>query len=277
MVGLIEEVILNRMPRFMRGPNLGRLLKAFAAPLDGDVEALRQGLTFSNPLLCPRELLPEIARDRGLPMYPGEPEEATRLRLSRWLQLHRQRGSHEGAMRHAQPYFLGLGTALPTIRIVHQGGVGPTANWHTLTPQGAYSKIRRYPSNFDFDGTGSTKWARWWVFIYMSGTGIAPPNTYDDGHAYNDGARYDCGGLSAQNLVDIPGLFTSWKRAGTWCGGVALVWDAGDVDPTGTPAQDASGWWSLPNGAGTWARPYNPATHLATRPPRVQWIYDNPG
>jgi len=44
----------------------------------------------------------------------------------------------------------------------------------------------------------------------------------------------------------------------------------------GTPTQDASGWWSLPNGANTWAGYVDPATGLGTRPPNFQWIYDNP-
>lgn len=275
-IGLLEQFVLNRAPKFLRGKNLGRLLKSYALTLDGSDEALRIGLTFNNPLLCPRDCLPAVAKDRGLKIPSSMPEEGVRQMLAQWFQLHRARGSHEGVLRHVRNYF--APGPYPTMQIVHQSGDGATAVWSKLDSAGKFTETFVTPSNFNYDEFPN-HWARWWLFIYMHESGYTEPNTYDDGHAYDDGEVHDAAGANPFPVAAWDDIFTmahDWKRGGTWLGGIALVWRAGDVNPASTPTQNAEGWWSLPSGFGTWRDATNLGTGLATRPPMVQWIYDNP-
>jgi len=276
----------------MAGPNNLAFYAAIGSQLDAMAEKILVGRLSSNPFAgganptregaarladgrlieCDVQALPAIADQRGITLYPTEPELSKRYRLSRWWQLHKRRGTHKGELEHVWPYFLGLATTMPVIDIVHQAADNSSATWHRIDATGTYSVYRKTPGNFDFDGTSA--WWRWFAFVRMSGTGIAGPNTYDDGHTYDDGSIYDAGGLSTAQQRDIAQMFLDWQSAHSECIGVALVWGSSAVDRTSTPTQDPSGWWSLPNGAGTWAKAYNPTTHLATRPPMVQWIYE---
>jgi hypothetical protein len=274
----LAAVILRRAPKFLRGPNLGRFLESYAATLDGSVQQLRTGLTFSNPAICPREALPDISFDRSIKIYDTQPEEAQRDILSHWLQLHRGRGSHYGEIDHVRRYFI-TASAYPTIRIVHQSGGGsPVATWHTVDPLGIYTVHVASPSNFNYDDRPSL-WSRWWAFVEMAGTGYTAPITYGSGHTYGDGSLYGQGGtnpFTSAMKADIVSMFQDWKAAHSWLAGVILVWPPAVLDITATPTQDADGRWSLPNGANTWAGIVDPTTGKATRPYGYQWIYDNP-
>src|SRR5262245_3411932 len=105
VLGLLESSILKLAPKFLRGPNIGRFLKSYAAMQDGNVEALRQGMTLSNPLVCPAEGLPAISKDRTIKIPPSMPEEGVRDMLAHWFQLHRFRGQHQGVLRYLRFYF----------------------------------------------------------------------------------------------------------------------------------------------------------------------------
>lgn len=271
-IGLIEKYILNRAPKFLRGPNAGRFLKSFALALDGNHEALRIGLTFDNPLLCPRECLPTIAKDRGLRMYPSEPEAGTRVRLSKWLQLHRMRASHQGVMRHVQPYF--LPGPVPTIRIFHQAGDGSSSECHTLEASGRYSIARATPSNFDYSGD-TASWGKWFMVIDATdANGVAvpaltAPRKWDDGCRWDeDGVRWN--GFTAQTGIDLAAMAQDWKRAGTRMEAAMINRMPGTLDATTTWAQDGSGWTTVPNG--NWGSPVS-GQGDPTRPPYLQWFY----
>jgi len=280
----------------MQGPRVKTLLGAIGAQLDATAEQIMQArlqavafaggpnaartgaarLSDGRLIECDPIMLPLHGQQRGIRVYPTEPVLSRRVRISRWWQLHQRRGTHRGEMEHAQPYFLSLATTLPTIRIVHQPGDGASAYWHTLDPNGVYSLTRVAPSNFNYDGQTS-KWARWFVFLDMTGTGIAGPPLYNaiGGHRYGDGTLYGVGGLPAGAFADIVSMFRDWKSARSWLAAVVLVWPPATLDPNGTPTQDADGRWSLPNGK--WGRLVDPATGKGTRPIGYQWIYDNPG
>lgn len=276
ILGFLQDDINARTPKFLRNPNIARFLETVGFMLDLNVQSLAEGFRLSNPLKCDPSAFPSLSRDRKIRLYPNEPEASKRYRLSRWRQIRRHDGSAYGAMINLQPYF--LPGVLPTIRIVHQSGdpgTGAIATWHTLSPAGVYTVYSPTVSNFDYDGHPE-KWSRWWAFIYMAGTGLAPPPTYDDGSTYDGGAVYDGPGLSAGQINDIATLLQGSNPPHAWLAGVALVWPPGDIDPTGTPTQDADGRWSLPNGANTWASTVDPTTGKATRPANVEWIYDNP-
>lgn len=256
----------------------GRLAAVPYAGTGADTAFLASG----QPIQCQPDALPVHSGDRGIRLYPTESIPAQRYLLADWHRLHEQRGRHEGEMRHAQPYFLdraAAGFALPQMWIVHQNNEAtPAAIWHTLTPAGIYQVTRVSPSNFDLDGRSSMG-ARWGCFIDMTGTGYTSPATYGDGDTYGDGLLYGMGGavpFGAYQAADVASMVVDWQAPHSWCQFVALVWQANAVGPSVTPTQDASGWWSLPAGANTWASPIDPATGLGTRPPYMEFVFDNP-
>lgn len=274
--GLIESIILNRVPKFLKGPSLGRLLRSYAAAEDGNVEALRQGLTLSNPLQCPTEDLIAISKDRGIPIYASEPEDSKRYVLAHWHTMHRFRGSSYGRMIRGRALFRGAdGTgSIPTFRAVHSNCNG-TTTWHAIDPLGVYTSTSDV-DNFDYDGS-TTKWSRTWVFVEMSESDYDAPPKYGDGHLYGDGSLYGVGspnGFSAALQSDLVDAIQWGGACHAHLTGVILNWGS-PIDITAAPAQDADGWWSLPNGANTWSVFADPDTGLATRPPRMQWIYEN--
>lgn len=270
----LAAVILNRAPKFLRGPNLGRFLQSYAATLDGNVEQLRQGLTFSNPLICPPEMLPVISYDRGIKLYPTEPEESKRYRLSRWLQLWRLKGSPMGEIDHVLPYFL-TASAMPTIRIVHTDGNAITT-WHTWDPvTRRHTSIRRSPGNWDWDGTYS-KWARWWAIIYLP-PGFGSYALWDGTDTWDGSAIWD--GVGADVIADLYAMFKDWKASHSRFSGLILTAlqptdsipgypGVHPFDPTSNAITDVNGWTTLPL-ANWWEPVYTGASYtgLATRMP----------
>lgn len=272
--GKFQKAISNVGVWYLRQKNLGTFLEAVALTLDGAADGMLMGMRLGYPLRCPADQLPVIAFDRGISLYPTEPTASRRQRLRMWWQLHKARGSHQGEMRHTQPYFL-PGLALPSIHIVHQDGTGAIATWHKLDGAGKYTSQQVTPSNFNYDGQDA-KWSRFGVFVDMTGTGVDPGPLYGDGHDYGDGSTYG-GGLTAAQTADIAAMFRDWKAAHSWLLFVVLVWPPATIDPTATPVQDADGRWSLPNGPNTWGVLVDPGTGKATRPSGYQWIYDGGG
>lgn len=279
-------------PDWFRARYLSTFFESLGALLDTQAQRVLDGrlaaIPYAGPdpgaprlasgqrIECQPDALPYHSADRLIPLYPTEPVLSQRVRLSRWRQLHAQRGTHRGEMNHVQPYFLPAVT-LPVLRIVHQAAPGAPAIWHQLDGSGIYSLYSNGSGNFDYDGR--SLWSRWTAFVEMQGNATyTPPHTYDDGHRYDDGSIYDQGTpvpLTAAAQADIATMFADWKGAHSWLGAVVLNWGT-PVDPTATPTQDATGWWSLPNGANTWAATVDPTTGLGTRPPYMLWIYDNP-
>lgn len=276
--GLLQKRITTKVAVwYLRQKNLATLLESIALVLDGSLQALYDGMRLSYPYRCAPEGLISLSLDRGIRLYDTEPDASKRDRLAHWWLLWKQKGSHQGEMRHARPYFMGADGKgiIPTIRIVHQCGDGSSATWHTVNgATGIYSAHKVTPSNFNYDGRPAL-WSRFWVFIYMAGTGIAVPPLYGDGHDYGDGTLYG-GGLTPGQCADIAKMFYDWKASHSWLGGVWLVWDASSVDPLGTPTQDGEGRWSLPNGTNTWSALVDPTTGKPTRPLGIQQIFDNP-
>lgn len=253
-------------------PNLGRLLESCGATFDAAME--RMYLSRSAGLVqpssfgaCSPAAFPFHASDRGLRLYPTEPDASKRFRLSRWRQLHQRRGTHRGELEHAQPYF--LPGALPTLRIVHQRGSGSSSLWHSVTPDGIYGTTLQGPSNWDFDGVDA-KWSRWWAIVYIGGTRIDTGTTYDDGSTYNGGQTYD--GQSASTVDDLVNLFLDWKGAHSELWGVILVRDASLLSPFGTSSVLPDGSTTYP--VGNWGMIIDPATGLPTRDARLDFIYD---
>lgn len=276
-----QDKIYEFTPGYMRGQNISILLEAVGATLDAYAERVTLGRLASNPLLCEPDALEYHSRDRGIQLYPSEPLESRRFRLARWRQLHAQRGTHQGELRHLQPYFLpaldapapfneGALYRLPKVRIVFQDGAGTSATWVTLLGDGTVERHRQTPSNWDWDGV-SARWARFWVILYVAGTALETACVkYGSGHVFGEaGLAY--GGIAAQAKADLVAMIRDWQSAHSLLWGFALARDATSFDPTATATTDAAGWTSLPTG--NWGRLIDPATNKRTRLPSATWIY----
>jgi hypothetical protein len=232
-------------------------------------------------LECRPDALPYHSADRGIPLFQSMGLLGQRMNLAAFRQLRAQKGTHWGEINHARGYFadaVAAGNSYPTIAIVFQTDEPtPSAVWYQVDPSGGRTLLCASPSNFNYDGA-STKRTRWWAFIDFAGTGYAAPNTYDSGGVYDtSGWVYDAPSLQAQQ--DLAAMFSTWHSSHSWLGGVVGIWPAASGAPfptsSGTPTQNSAGWWSLPNGAGTWASIVG-ADGRGSRPPNFVWFLDNP-
>lgn len=268
-VGAIQALITRVGPWFTKNKNIGTFLEATGITLDSAIQSLDQGLRLSQPLRCDVSAFPVLAKDRSMRIYPAEPEASKRLRLAQWKQLHRQRGTHQGEMRHSQPYFL---PDTPIMRIVHQDGAGASATWHTLGADGTYTIHRATPSNWNYDGQ-TAKWSRYWVITYAP-SAILDVARWDDGGTYDGGEVYD--GLLTSAAQDLVSMILEWKSAHSRMAAYILATDPASFNPAATAVTDPTGWTSLP--IGNWGSPLSPPpVAVNTRPPTALWVYeDNP-
>lgn len=282
-----QQFVPAQAPPWMQGPNMGTLLEAIGAQLDARAQQVLDGRVLGNPyaggatladgslIQCPPFALPIHAEQRGIPMYPTEPEAARRFRISQWLQLHRRRGTHLGEMQHLQPYWL-PGT-LPWIRIVFQDntGAGNRALWHTLSPTGTYSIHQTFTSNWAWDSRSDLR-TRFWVIVYWP-PGYANVFNWDGGPTWDSGPIYD--GVPAAVFADVWQLIYDWKSAHSWFAGLitTTLQPTDDIpgvpgvhpfDPASASTTNADGSTNLP--IGNWFEiSYSSGPNLGhhTRPP----------
>jgi hypothetical protein len=297
------------VPAYMRGPRMTTLLGAVGAQLDALQEQVLVGRLQANPyaggptldrsgaarladgrlIECEEFVLPIHAQQRGIRLFPTESTLSKRIRVSSHLLLKQQRGTHLGEIRYTRPYFAPDSTAAfaplayPHFAVAFQTNEAtPRSVWIEMDSAGNCFHRVSSPSNFDIDGRPSLR-TRYGVFVDMSATGYSAPWTYDSGHTYDSGGMYDVGDAPAftgAQMADVAAMLADWKSAHSWLQWVIFWWPmtGGAPFPTwnATPTQDATGWWSLPNGANTWSGLVDPATGLGTRPPNMVWIFDNP-
>lgn len=267
-IGVIQQFVDRVSPWFIRGKNTGAFLQANAIVLDEAIQSLSAGLYLSQPLRCDASALPVLSRDRSIRIYDTEPEESQRYRLSRWWQLHRQRGTHQGELRNLQPVFL---PASPLMRIVHQDGAGGRATWHTLATDGTYSIHKAEPSNWDFDGVPA-KWSRWWCILYREAAmGYLDAALWDGGASWDDGTLWD-GGPSTEQIADIVSALKEAQSAHSKLWGVIMTSEPASFDPTATAVTDPDGWTSLP--VGNWGFAIDNDTGLPSRPPYASFLFN---
>src|SRR6266404_616100 len=266
-IGQIQQLVSNIGPWFLHQRNIGTLLESYGATLDSAALSLEQGLRLSQPLRCDVSALPVLSADRKIRLYPTEPQQSQRFRLSQWKQLHRTRATHIGELKHSQPYFL---PSVPVMRIVHQDGAGGSATWWTLDGTGTPSVHVATPSNFNYDGQ-VTKWSRFWVILYPP-AGLVNLAHYDDGSTYDSTDFYD-GVAVTQILLDLVAMILEWQAPHSRLQAYILATDPASFDPTATAVTDPSGWTSLPTG--NWGSPLSPGPVVGrARPPSALWIFD---
>lgn len=285
-MGIFDRIITDFVPPWFRGTVMRKLLSGVAAAYDDAATRALAARTaaipyaagaktdLGAPLQCEPDVLEWHARDRGIRLYSTEPELSKRIRLSRWRQLWKRRGSHRGELENIQPYFLDR-PALPRMRIVHQDRatvgftVTPAASWHTLDSDGTYSVIKRSPSNWDWD-LDYTKVSRFWLIIYTDQLGFTQP-TWDGGEDWNGGQVWD-GLFTSAQIDDIIQMVKEAKAAHSILWGVILATDPTSFDPTSTAVTDPAGWTSLP--AGNWWSVIDNNTGKPTRLPSCSVVYN---
>ncbi len=266
-IGKIQRAVFRAVPWFLQGKNVGTLLESYGATLDTAVDTLEHGLRLSQPLRCDESALPVLSRDRGIRVYSTEPVASKRYRLSRWYQLRRQFGTHQGEMRNVQPMFL---PSAPIMRTVHQDGAAGRATWHTLAADGSYSIHKRAPSNWNWDGV-TAKWSRFWVIVYTNALGLAAQENWDGGQTWDGGSLWG-GTLTSDQIDDIVSGIRDAKSAHSILWGLILATDPASFDPTATAVADPAGWSTLPNGK--WGYAIDNTTGQPTRLPTAIYAYN---
>lgn len=287
--GFYQNLLPGLLPPWERGPNLSTVSEAVGAQLDANAEQVLVGRMQSTPFAggptasragaaqladgrlieCEPFVLPIHSEQRGVKIYPTESILSQRIRLSRWKQIKRERGTHRGELRNLQPYFVEWPDT-PRMRIVHQNYDGPpSATWHTLDPDGTYSVHRQLISNWNWDGQAQKR-SRFWLIIYTNRLGLTPP-TWDGGSTWDDGSLWD-GLFSSTQIADIVALITEAKSAHSILYGVIAATDPASFDPTSTLVVNGDGTSNLPGG--NWNNIVDPTTGKPTRLSTAVFLYD---
>lgn len=269
MSGPLQRFIASIGPAWIHGPNIGPFLEAVGRVLDDGVQSMYEGILAGNPIYCDADCLPWIALDRGLTVWPTEPEVSQRYRLSIWEELRRSFGTHRGELLNLQPYFR-PGT-LPVISIVHQSGDGATATWHRIDARGAesYGCTRAVPSNFTYDSSTFQR-SRFWVFIEQTPE-MKSPARYDDGTTYDDGHTVYDGAFTPERIADIVSLILQAKSAHSSLWGVAIVAAGHSLNALGVSAVLSDGSTTYP--VGNWYLEADPSTGKPCVPEYITFIY----
>lgn len=264
--GILQRFAAENVPWYLQGPNGTAFLQALGLTLDLGTQTLITGMRQSSPFAAFLDNLSYIGADRGIRRYPTMTEQAYRLQLAQWRQIHHFAGTHYGQMIRLQPYFYPY---KPRIRTFHQNGDGTKSTCHTLDPDGTYSVHRSIPSNFDYDGEVD-QWSRFFVAIDGS-TLHGDPAHYNDGTKYDDGTVWD-GYLSAAARDDIVSIILDSKAAHSALWAVMIYDNPTDFDPTVAVTTDADGRTSLP--VANWGSAVDSATGLPTRLKSAHFIFD---
>lgn len=262
-----------------------------AIPFCGGANAAREGAARAADgrlLECEPFVLPILAAQRGIRLWPTEPILSQRVRVARSQQIRAGFGTDLGKLQNVQPYFLGAsgGGTLPWIRLFHQSNEAtPTSTCHTLDPSGAYAVHTSSPSIWNWDGQAA-KSSRFWVAFHLP-LGFSDAFNWNAGPTWNGGKVW--GGIAKAVVSDLVGMLLEAKGAGSRLAGVFLTTlqptdsipgypGRHPFDPTDTAIQDAAGWTSLP--VGNWGRrtyKTGPYQGHNTRPPFAHLVYlDNP-
>lgn len=265
-IGKVQQFITSVAPWFLRNQNLGAFLESVGIVQDLADETLAQGFRMGQPFRGDSSAQPALSRDRGILLYPTEPDASRRERLAAWWQLHRGFGTHQGQLVNLQPYF---SPAAPVMRIVHQDGAGGRATWHTLDADGVYTIHKSEPSNWDYDGAVA-EFSRAFVIIYKPAI-YADPVAYDDGHDWDGGELWD-GEPTTDQIADIVGSLREAGGAHYALWAVIMTADPASFDPTAIAVLDPDGWTSLP--VGNWASCIDPTSGAPSRPPYASFIFE---
>ncbi len=201
----------------------------------------------------PDDALAALGRDRGVIRGIAETSTSYASRLTQWLVDARTRGTARTMMKQLHAYCDSALAHGVSFRIVDTRG-----NWHSRSSSGTETSSLN-TGNWDWDGEGATRWARFWVIIYPGTLWVDSGQEWGDaGNWGNATSLWGSTTMTAEHVATLRALVAAWKPAGTRCEKIIIALDPASFDPT------------APEPDGLWGKPYKyvggiaVATRLAT-------------
>lgn len=161
---VFEPELVKLLPPWLRRTVADRLVRGLAKEIDELVEKLRAGAKARFPGWDEDDIDPEalatIGRERRILRGPREPADVYAGRLRMWWDAHRGRGGPYALLAQLDAFFEWFLNV--RMDVVYANGVRYSIN--TATP----GVITR--DEIVWNGDGSGKWARFWVFFYVPAT-----------------------------------------------------------------------------------------------------------
>lgn len=203
---------------------------------DAFVERARLGLLARFPQngpngeTAPADALTAMGRDRRIIRGITETSAAYALRLIRWLDDHRSKGTAFTMMRQLAGYC----RSGFSFRIYDNRG-----NCYSRSAAGA--ETFDASTDWDWDGN-STRWSRFWVVIYPTAAWADTSEEYGSGPGdpeYGDGTQWGIT-IPLEETSNVRAIVREWKPAGTRCVNIIVALDPLSFDPA---APEPDGTW----------------------------------
>jgi hypothetical protein len=200
---------------------------------DAFVERVRLGLLARFPQngpngeTAPTDALTAIGRDRRIIQGITETSAAYAVRLIRWLDDHRSKGTAFTMMRQLAGYCRGGFS----FRIYDNRG-----NCYSRSVSG----VETYNAATDWDWDGDTdRWSRFWVVIYPTSEWTATSHEYADGSQFGKTIQWGVS-IPREEVANVRAIVRDWKPAGTRCVNIIVAFDPASFDPA---APEPDGTW----------------------------------
>lgn len=209
---------------------------------DAFVRRLELGHLARFPLLggvtAPPDALDVMGRDRRVVPAISETDAAFAARLITWLDDRRTAGNPFTLMARLAEYT----GPLPSFRTVDVRG-----NWYSRAADGTETALVQQ-GNWDWDGDGPARWARFWVIVYPNGLWAETPQEYGDGSTWGEEGHVYGVTTPAEHVQTMRFLVRDWKPAHARCVNIIAAFDPASFDPA-SPEPDGT-WehWGTDDG-----------------------------
>ncbi len=229
------ETIQELAPPWLQDGDSVRILFDLGLNIDFSLDYIRFGVLqrFPDTPITRPEALSACGRDRAISRGRYEPQDSYAGRVRQARTTWSAAGDAPTLLRQIWAYFL---PSPPMIRYVVNGVDGDGqqyADWWTITPDGALTRHRSSPNNWNWDGSDGA--VRFWIFIYKTLTpiywGASPVGSgllWGATEAGGSGASW--GYLESSSWYqDVKQIVRQWKCAGSHAGVYSQGNDAGIV------------------------------------------------
>lgn len=186
--------------------------------------------------------LPYILRDRSIIAGPSELKASKELRAQKAIRLHRVRGNAWALLENIRGY---CSPHAVRVRMVTERGT-----FYTIDRDGSRSIVRGAAWNWD-GADLEDNWARFWILIYPTTDTPQRPwarcNPWGTpGDVWGTPGRTWGSTATPADVASIRAIIRQWKRSGTRCVKIAIVFDDAALDPTDTAPPLPDGTWQTP-------------------------------
>jgi hypothetical protein len=155
-----ETAITRLTPPWLQRSVGGRVMRGIASVVDEHVDRLSGGVRIRFPGFDPLDIDPDAlaltGRERRILRGPGETAATYASRLRTWWDAHRLRGGPYALLEQLRAFF--AATYPVRMDVVAQSG---TRYW--MDEDGVITR-----DSIVWEGDGTGKWARIWVFFYLT-------------------------------------------------------------------------------------------------------------